>query len=102
MSSIWAVVAILAVATALLRVAGPLLITGRAFPPRAEHMVTLLTPSLFAALVVTQTFADGRSLVVDARAAGLAAACMAVAARAAVLVVVLAAAAPTAVARALL
>ena len=64
-------------------------------------MIALLTPCLFAALVVTQTFADGRALVVDARAGGLAVACVAVVARAPVLAVVVAAAAATALLRAL-
>jgi branched-subunit amino acid transport protein len=101
MSSIWVVVIVLALATVALRVAGPILIAGRELPPRAERSLALLTPSLFAALVVTQTFADGRDVAIDARAAGLAAACVAVAARAPVLVVVIAAVAVTALLRGL-
>jgi hypothetical protein len=54
--------------------------------------MALLGPALLAALIVTNTFADGRALVLDARAAGLAAALVAVALRAPVLVVILAAA----------
>jgi hypothetical protein len=46
--------------------------------------------------VVVQTFASGRELVLDARAAGLAAAAVAVALRASVLVVLLTAALTTA------
>jgi branched-subunit amino acid transport protein len=102
MSSIWVVVIVLALATAALRIAAPVLIAGRELPPGAERSLALLTPSLFAALVLTQTFADGRALVVDARGAGLAAACVAVAVRAPVLIVVVAAAIATALARALL
>jgi hypothetical protein len=59
----------------------------------------LLAPSLLAALVVTQTFADGRRLVLDARAAGVAAAAVAIASRAPLLVVVVVAAVATALVR---
>lgn len=63
-------------------------------------MVELLAPTLLAALIVTQAFADGRHLVLDARAAGLAAAAAAVALRAPVLVVVVVAAGVAALTRA--
>ena len=52
----------------------------------------LLAPCLLAALVVGQTVADGRALVVDARVAGVAAAAVALALRAPLLVVLGAAA----------
>ena len=35
-------------------------------------MIDLLTPALLTALIVVSTFSDGRSLVIDARAAGVA------------------------------
>ena len=54
--------------------------------------MALLAPTLLAALIVTNTFATGRDLVLDARAAGLAAALVAVLLRAPVLVVILVAA----------
>ena len=53
----------------------------------------LLPAALLSALVVVQTFADGKELVLDARAAGLAAAMVALALRASMLVVLLVAAA---------
>jgi hypothetical protein len=56
---------------------------------------------VLAALVVTQTFADGRSLVLDARVLGVAAAGVALRLRAPVLLVIVAAAATTAIVRAL-
>ena len=62
--------------------------------------MALLAPTLLAALVVVSTFASGRSLVLDARAAGMAAAVVAVVLRAPVLVVVAVAAATAAVVRA--
>jgi len=63
--------------------------------PRARRVALLLPVALLAALIATQTFAGG----LDARAAGLAAAALAVAARAPFLVVVTAAAATTALLR---
>jgi hypothetical protein len=60
----------------------------------------LLPLALLAALVVVQTFSDGRSIVVDARAAGLAAAGLAVYRRAPFIVVVALAAATAALVRA--
>jgi hypothetical protein len=66
---------------------------------RLQRAAMLLPPALLAALVVVQTFSDGRSLVVDARAAGLAAAGLAVLWRAPFIVVVVVAAATAAVVR---
>jgi uncharacterized membrane protein len=63
--------------------------------PRARRIALLLPVALLAALIATQTFAGG----IDARAAGLIAALVAVAARAPFLVVVAAAAATTALLR---
>jgi branched-subunit amino acid transport protein len=80
---------------------GPVALGGRSLPPRLLGVVELLAPALLAALVVTQVFARERELVLDARAAGLAAAALALVARAPILVVVGAGAATTAVVRAL-
>jgi hypothetical protein len=60
--------------------------------PRVRHTVVLLPVALLAALVVVQAFATGRHLELDARAAGLVVAAVAVLLRAPFLVVVLAAA----------
>ncbi len=69
-------------------------------PDWFARVTGLLPPALLAALVVVQTFATDEHLVVDARAAGLAAGCVAVARRAPFLVVVIAAAGTTALLRA--
>jgi uncharacterized membrane protein len=63
--------------------------------PRVQRVATLLPVALLAALIATQTFDGG----IDARAAGLAAAVLALLARAPFLVVVATAAATTAVLR---
>ncbi len=63
--------------------------------PRVQRVASLLPVALLAALIGTQTFSGG----VDARAAGLAAAVIALLVRAPFLVVVTAAAGTTAVLR---
>lgn len=101
MSTPWVVVAVVGAGTVALKGAGPLLLGGRELPLRVQGVVALLAPTLLAALIVVQAFADGRSLVLDARAGGLAAAGLAVVLRAPVLVTVLVAAAVAALLRAL-
>ena len=64
--------------------------------PSVRRVAGLLPVALLAALVGVQTFADGQSLVLDARAVGLAAAAVALLLRAPFLVVVLVAAATAA------
>jgi hypothetical protein len=65
-----------------------------------DGVVTLLAPTLLAALVVTQTVGDADGLVADARLAGVGAAMVAIAARAPILIVVATAATATALVRA--
>jgi hypothetical protein len=69
--------------------------------PRVQHVAALLPVALLAALAATQTFADGRDLVVDARAAGVAVALVAIRLRAPFIVVVVLAAATSAAVRAI-
>jgi len=102
MSEVWVTIALLAVATAAIRAAGPVLVGGCDLHPRLFGVVALLAPALLAALVVVETFGrpDG-ALEVDERAAGVAAAGAAIALRAPILVVIGIAAAVTAILRAL-
>jgi branched-subunit amino acid transport protein len=67
--------------------------------PRVQRIIPLLPVALLAALVATQTFATGRHLVLDVRAAALAVAMVAVLLRAPFLVVVVAGAATAALLR---
>jgi branched chain amino acid efflux pump len=91
-SATWIVVLGAGAGTLLLKGLAPAVLGGRALPARVGGVMALLAPTLLAALIVTNTFATGRDLVLDARAAGLAAALVAVLLRAPVLVVILAAA----------
>lgn len=67
--------------------------------PRIQRTVPLLPVALLAALIAVNTFSTGTHLVVDARAAALAVAGIAVVLRAPFLVVVIAATATAALVR---
>jgi len=99
-SPVWLVVLAVGLATVAIKAAGPVLLGGRALPPRAAGVIALLAPALLAALVAINTFADGRALTVDARLAGVAVAGVAIWRRAPLLLVVVLAAAVTALVRA--
>jgi len=101
MSAVWVTIGGLAAATAAIKAAGPLALGGRPLPARLLLVISLLAPALLAALVATQTFADEQSLVIDPRAAGVAAAAVAIALRAPLVVTIVLAAVVTAVLRAL-
>jgi branched-subunit amino acid transport protein len=100
MSEVWTAVLIVGVATIALKASGPVLLRGRELPTRAAGMIELLAPVMLAALVVTNTFGGDHKLVLDPRAAGLAAAAVPIALRAPLLVTIFVAAATAAVVRA--
>jgi hypothetical protein len=97
---VWLTIVALALATAALKVAGPLLLGGRPLPAGALTVIELLASALLAALVVVETFGKGRSLTLDARALGVAFAALALSRRMPVIIAVVGAAAVTAIARA--
>jgi hypothetical protein len=101
MIAAWIAVAVVGAATVALKGAGPVVFAGRPLPRPLLAVMPLLAPCLLAALVVGQTMADGRALVVDARLAGVAAAACALALRAPLLAVLGVAAGVAALARAL-
>jgi hypothetical protein len=98
-TAVWVMIVALALATAALKLAGPLTLGGRPLSASVLSIVELLASALLAALVVVETFGKGRSLVLDARVLGAAFAAVAVWKRAPMIVVVLGAAAVTAIAR---
>jgi branched-subunit amino acid transport protein len=100
MSAVWVTIGCLALATAVIKAAGPLTLGGRPLPTPVILVISLLAPALLAALVVTQTFGDGQGLVIDARAAGVAGAATAIALRAPLVVTIVVAALITAAVRA--
>ena len=85
--------------TVALKGAGPVGVAGRELPLRVRELLAMVGPAILGALVITETFAHGRSLVVDARLAGVGAGAVAVLFRAPFWVVVIVGAVVTAVAR---
>jgi branched-subunit amino acid transport protein len=100
MTDTWLVVTLVGAATIVIKAIGPLLLGGRELPPRIASLIGLLAPALLAALVAINTFGAGRSLVLDERVLGVAAAGVAIWRKAPVLLVVVIAAAVTGVTRA--
>ncbi|ANH93789.1 AzlD domain-containing protein [Streptomyces andamanensis] len=97
----WTAVVATALGCYAVKLAGLLVPAGALERPLVRRLAALLPVALLAALTAQQTFADGRVLVLDARAAGLAAAAVALVLRAPFLLVVAAAVAVTAGVRAL-
>ena len=60
-----------ALVTAAIKAAGPVALGGRELPQRFLAIVTLLAPALLAALVATQTLADGKQLGVGTETVGV-------------------------------
>ena len=89
-----------ALITAAIKGIGPLALGGRELPAWFSSVVALMAPALFAALVVTQALADGRSLAVGADTAGVALAGVVAWRGASVIAVVFVAAATAAAVRA--
>jgi branched-subunit amino acid transport protein len=88
----WLAILVAGLGCYLLKLAGPSLPSRVLEHPTVERVADLIPVALLAALVAVQVFADGTSLTVDARSAGLAAAVIALLLRAPFLVVVLVAA----------
>lgn len=101
MTGVWLLIAALALATAALKLVGPMVLGGRSLPPRTMSVIELLASALLAALVVVETFGHGHSLIVDARALGVAFAAIVLLRRGPLSVAVLGAALVAAAARAL-
>jgi uncharacterized membrane protein len=99
-TTVWIVVAVLCVGTAIMRVAGPVAFGGRSLSGRGAAVVGLVAPALLGALVVYETVSTGaQGIELDARLVGLAAAALALVLRLPMIAVVLVAAVATALAR---
>jgi branched-subunit amino acid transport protein len=98
--TVWLVIALCALTTAVTKGVGPAVTGSRELPPPAVRVVALLGAALMSALVVTNALADGDRLAVGADTAGVAVAALLLWRRAHLLVVVLGAAAVTAALRA--
>jgi branched-subunit amino acid transport protein len=95
----WTLILALAAGAYAFKATGLVLLGGRALPERLVRCVALLPAALLAALIVVGTFADGQSLVLDARAAGVGVAAVAAARGVPFPIVIVLAAAVTALLR---
>jgi branched-subunit amino acid transport protein len=101
-SGVWVTIGALAVLTALIRAAGPVILGGRELPLRLMDVIALLAPALLAALVLVETVGtDDGAIQLDARLLGIAAAAGVLAGGRSMLWAVGAAAATAAAARAI-
>ncbi|AJE42855.1 MULTISPECIES: AzlD domain-containing protein [Streptomyces] len=100
--NIWIAIGVTAVGCYAVKLLGLLVPAGVLERPVVRRLAALMPVALLAALTAQQTFADGRVLVLDAKAAGLAAAALALLLRAPFLVVVGAAVVVTAGVRAVM
>ncbi|NEC89399.1 AzlD domain-containing protein [Streptomyces sp. SID12501] len=99
--NVWIAIGVTALGCYVVKLVGFLVPTSVLERPLVRRLAALLPVALLAALTAQQAFADGRVLVVDAKAAGLAAAAVALVLRAPFLVVVAAAVVVTAGVRAM-
>jgi branched-subunit amino acid transport protein len=98
----WALLLALAAGAYALKALGLVVLAGRDLPDPMVRCLGLLPAALLSALIVVQTFAVGRQLMLDARAAGVGAAALAAWKGAPFPVVVVLGALVTAVIRALM
>jgi branched-subunit amino acid transport protein AzlD len=89
--SVWIAIGVTALGCYAVKLVGLLVPVGALERPLVKRLAALLPVALLAALTAQQTFADGHVLVIDARAAGLAAAAVALVLRAPFLLIVAAA-----------
>jgi branched-subunit amino acid transport protein len=95
----WTLVLLLAAAAYGFKVVGLIVVGRRQLPAPLERCLGLIPAALISALIVNDTFADGKELVLDARAAGVAAAALAAWRRAPLIVVIVLGAVVTATIR---
>jgi branched-subunit amino acid transport protein AzlD len=76
--NVWIAIGATVVGCYAVKLVGLLVPAGALERPLVRRLAALLPVALLAALTAQQTFADGQALVLDARAAGLAAAAVVV------------------------
>jgi len=95
----WGLVLLLAAGAYGFKVLGLVVVGSRRLPPPLERCLVLVPAALITALIVKDTLSTGQELVLDARAAGVAAAGVAAWRRAPLIVVIVLGAAVTALVR---
>lgn len=97
----WTLVLALAAGAFAFKVIGMFVVGRRSLPPAVDRCLALIPPALVTALVIKDTFSIGQHLQLDARAAGVGVAVVAVWRKAPFVVVIILAAGVTAAARAI-
>lgn len=72
MTSVWVSIAVVSVASFLMKAAGPVLIGSRDLPRPLLAVIALLAPAILASLVVVGTLSEEGRLSVDAQTVGVA------------------------------
>jgi uncharacterized membrane protein len=95
----WTLILLLAIGAYAFKFAGLVIIGSRTLPARFERCLALIPAAVISALVVKDTLTAGQEIVIDARAAGIAAAVLAAWRRLPLIVVIVLGAAVTALVR---
>jgi len=95
----WVLIIALAVGAYAFKFTGLVVLGGRTLPAPFERCLALIPAAVISALVVKDTVTQGRDIVIDARAAGIAVAVLLAWRRAPLIVVIVAGAAATALVR---
>jgi branched-subunit amino acid transport protein len=70
--TVWALIALCAAVTAVIKAAGPVALGGRDLPEAFSSVIKLMAPALLAALVCVQIFSDGDRWAVSEDTVGVA------------------------------
>lgn len=95
----WALIIALAVGAYAFKFTGLVVLGGRTLPAPFERCLALIPAAVISALIVKDTVTQGREIVLDARAAGIAVAVLLAWRRAPLIVVIVAGAVVTALVR---
>jgi branched-subunit amino acid transport protein len=88
MTMLWVVIVAVAIANAVIKAAGPVLVGGRNLPAQVTVVTALLAPAILTGLIVTQLLGDDGRIVLDERVFGVGVAAIALTLRAHMLVAV--------------
>ena len=97
----WALIIALSLGAYALKVAGLVGVGVRDFPAPVRNVIALIPAAVLSALIVKDTFTAGHDLQIDARAVGVAVACIAVWRRVPLWLVIVLSCAATGTARAI-
>lgn len=95
----WTLIIALAVGAYAFKFTGLVIVGGRTLPAPFERCLALIPAAVISALIMKDTLTQGRDIVIDARAAGIAVAVIAAWRRAPLIVVIVLGAATTALLR---